>query len=627
MQLHEQLSLFNKNHLKTLTKLIPSSLKKSASGEAKDGYIKQLCEALLGPNVQKLVDALSPTGKLALSHVIHDGWETLDEERFLAWHDQPSSLYPENRVYSTNPTWEPSPLWLFFYPPLSWAYDYPRPFGDGEPWRIPSDLVANLKKRIELPRQTLAPPEPLAAAPAKLTLSSPDRKKRIELELSLYDQHELAHQELLAVLELAQAGKLKFTGKRRKPSAATLRAVQDVLKSPEFLHDEHSWKSGAQLYPGLAHDRAWLLKLIGSRRANAWLELLCAAGLIDLHDNGKVTINAQGISIQHEPAERAIRRVWERWLMSSQATDELEWIFDLKGFRPDYPGLYPLSIRRQRLHDQLAALTPARWYELTTLTRTMIANGNFTWSMDDAGGLYLGDRFNTLSGRASWPLGVSSLKLLLGDIAATLGLVALRHFNPALELTRLNEQGILTPYDHIFAIKLTPLGEAVFLADEPLEALDEAALGELHVQPDRSIVATGHLPGELSLLLDEFTLSTGPLTWKLDRKTLLKAHEQGKDIERFERELLKAAQQDKLPKTVKSFFEDAHRRATMIQAPKALLCVEFKEKAVAYELAHDKKLKDIVELYKERFLLLDEVHLKTLRSVARKLDYAFPTQD
>lgn len=156
-----------------------------------------------------------------------------------------------------------------------------------------------------------------------------------------------------------------------------------------------------------------------------------------------------------------------------------------------------------------------------------------------------------------------------------------------------------------------------------LDALDVSVQAQLHIQPDQSIVATGPLPGELVLLLDGFAKSTGPLTWKLDRKLLLKAHERGDSIEDFEQRLLKAVEQERLPKTVKVLFDDAKRRARMIQAPRPAQLFRFEDKAVALELAHDKKLKELVQLLDEHTLVIAPKDIKTLKSVARKAGYAF----
>lgn len=118
-------------------------------------------------------------------------------------------------------------------------------------------------------------------------------------------EHE-AQSNLLAVLRLCAAGKLRCSEKTRRPGAATVAVVGDVLAGGDFYRDE-------------------------AISAFAWPMLLQAGGLAEL-TGGRLAPTARGRAALTRPPHLTLAQLWQRWLNNS-LLDEFSRVEEIKGQR------------------------------------------------------------------------------------------------------------------------------------------------------------------------------------------------------------------------------------------------------------------------------------------------------
>ncbi|MFE0705269.1 hypothetical protein [Streptomyces sp. NPDC058872] len=312
-----------------------------------------------------------------------------------------------------------------------------------------------------------------------------------------HTEHE-AQGNLLTVLRLCMTGKLRCSEKTRRPSAATVSAVADVLDGGDF-------------YP---HEAI---------AAFAWPMLLQAGGLAQL-TGGRLVLTTRGRAALTRPPHLTIPQLWQRWLNNS-LLDEFSRVEEIKGQR-SANVLTAAKPRRKLVGQALAGLTPGEWMSIDGLFTDMRAAGldpvvhrseRALWK------LYLEDpQYGSLGydGYHGWSLlqGRYTLAVFF-EYAATLGLIDIEYVPPvgARDDYRDNWGGDyldrLSRYDGLSALRLNPLGaHAVGLTDDYAPAQVPASAvptGRVTVLASFDIVALDGLPSADTLLLDATGKRTG----------------------------------------------------------------------------------------------------------------------
>lgn len=139
-----------------------------------------------------------------------------------------------------------------------------------------------------------------------------------------------AQANLHAVLQLCASGKLRSSEKTRRPSAATVTAVADVLSAGDFYRD----------HPIAAY---------------AWPLLIHAGGLAEQAGN-RLQLTARGRDALAKPAAGTVRALWQRWLRHG-LIDEMNRIEAIKGQRATNV-LTAVKSRRQTVAAELADCAP-----------------------------------------------------------------------------------------------------------------------------------------------------------------------------------------------------------------------------------------------------------------------------
>ena len=292
---------------------------------------------------------------------------------------------------------------------------------------------------------------------------------------------------LVAVLELAADGQVRCSSATRRPLAATVRLVEDVLVAGDYYDRRDEGEPIA---------------------AFAWPMLLQAGGLAALA-RGDGSAVPQGDSIPPAPPGRPPRRgmagrvleltprgevvlarpsyqalgaLWERWLRSV-SQDEFSRIEAVRGQRRTGTLTNP-GRRRAAVADGLAALVPGVWVEVDALFAVLraqpaplvVAASPLTrWR------LHLGDpRHGSLgpAGATAWNVLEGRYALCaLFEYAATLGVVdvaytaARRARDDYRELWGADGYDSLSRYDGLAAIRVNELGAAILHEPGTLPAL------------------------------------------------------------------------------------------------------------------------------------------------------------
>ena len=262
---------------------------------------------------------------------------------------------------------------------------------------------------------------------------------------------------LVSVLELAADGQVRYSASTRRPTAATVKLVEDVLVAGDF------YDSGEPI------------------AAFAWPLLIQVGGLVRLVGT-RLELSSRGHAALARPSYEALGALWARWL-GSVSTDELARIEAIKGQRK--PGTLTSAItRRAAVAAALAALQPGAWTGAGKLLASLHAQQPplvAARSLRALWRLYVVDSyFGSLgyAGSRTWDLVEGRYALcVLFEYAATLGLIDVAYTDPRgarddyRALWGADQLSCLSRYDGLSAVRVNELGAAVLHDPDSLPGL------------------------------------------------------------------------------------------------------------------------------------------------------------
>ena len=262
---------------------------------------------------------------------------------------------------------------------------------------------------------------------------------------------------LVCVLELAADGQVRYSASTRRPTAATVKLVEDVLVAGDF------YDSGESI------------------AAFAWPLLIQVGGLARLAGT-RLELSPRGRAALARPSYEALGALWARWL-GSVSTDELARIEAIKGQRK--PGTLTSAItRRAAVAAALAALQPGAWTGAGKLLASLRAQQPplvAARSLRALWRLYVVDSyFGSLghAGSRTWDLVEGRYALcVLFEYAATLGLIDVAYTDPRgarddyRALWGADQLSCLSRYDGLSAVRVNELGAAVLHDPDALPGL------------------------------------------------------------------------------------------------------------------------------------------------------------
>src|SRR2546430_212997 len=176
--------------------------------------------------------------------------------------------------------------------------------------------------------------------PVALTDTGPLRTAG-EHRIRLTESEALAN--VRTVLELGAGGELRSSDKTSRPSAATMRTLDEHLAGGDFYADDPI-------------------------ASFAWPLLVQAGGLAAI-EAGRLRLTAKGRTAARSPMPEVIRALWRRWL-SHGVIDEFSRIEQIKGQRAANV-LTAVKPRRQVVADTLTELPVGEWVGVDALFTSM----------------------------------------------------------------------------------------------------------------------------------------------------------------------------------------------------------------------------------------------------------------
>lgn len=415
---------------------------------------------------------------------------------------------------------------------------------------------------------------------------------------------------LVAVLRLCQTGRLTCSATTRRPSAATVRAVADVLVAGDFYPDD-------------------------AMAAFAWPLLLQAGGLARLEGN-RLVLTPKGRAALGRPAHEVIRAIWDRWPRHAPI-DELGRVERIKGQKAA-AALSAAGPRRSAAAAALRHCPPGEWIGIDALFSVVRRREPMTVARSERAlwKLYVADpEYGSLGydGLHDWPiLEGRYLLAVLFEYAATLGLLDVEYLLPAgarddfSELYGADWIDALSRYDGLQAVRLTPLGAyAAGLSETYAPAEPAAPARGLQVLPNLDVVALGDLAPADRLVLDAFADRASERVWTLSMAALLSAVDAG----RSPRELaafLDARAVHGVPAAVRTLVDDVEARAGRVRDLGLQRVVECADAQLATLLMRDRAMEARCTRVGERHLLVDPADEGKVRAALLRLGHPLGPQ-
>lgn len=414
---------------------------------------------------------------------------------------------------------------------------------------------------------------------------------------------------VLAVLQLSGAGRLRCSEKTQRPSAATVVAVAEMLVGGDF-------------YPA------------NPIAAFAWPLLIQAGGLAELA-GGRLRLTAKGRAALGKPPAETIRALWRSWI-GKAVIDEFSRIEHIKGQRTANTLTSPKT-RRQTVAAALATCPVGEWVPVNDLFTRMRRGGlSPTVARSDRAlwRLYIADaQYGSLgyTGFGDWAIleGRYTLAVLF-EYAGTLGLFDVDYTDPAGARDDFrgnwgtDDLDYLSRYDGLFAIRLNALGAYVFgLTERYQQPAGPALEGTLKVLPNLDVVVTGELPPADRLVLDGYAQRTADRVWALRDASLLAAFEAGRSLDQL-REFLTARASNELPNPVTTLLADVERRAVRVRDLGVVRLVECTDPALAALIANDRRMRGLCRPVGERHLAVTIEREPEFRTALRALGHVLP---
>jgi len=486
--------------------------------------------------------------------------------------------------------------------------------------RMPRDLRGWLKAFVPAPRAARiktadGPPDTLSQG---WTNGQTNQEETVEIPVIRAEMERAAQHDLLAVLRLVDAGKVRVSDKTKQATAAGARAITAVLQGGDF-------------YPPVESSDPCTTEP-GPIKAFAWPLILQAAGLAEASGT-KLQLTAAGRKALTSPPHETIRRAWNRWLKTTML-DEFNRVHTIKGQTgKGKRQMTAVSGRRQVIAEALATCPPHEWLAFDEFSRFMRASGHQFEVARDLWHLYISDpNYGSLgySGCGDWPI-VQGRYLLafLFEYAATLGLVDVAYIRPAGarddygKLWGVDDLDCLSIYDGLLYLRLNGLGAwCLGLSDayapSPLEVRQV-----LRVLPNRDVVAVEPLDPADTLFVEQFATQASDAVWRIEPAKLLEMLEQGHAVAEVD-EFLTARSGDRLPDNVAVLLKEMGERASQLVDLGPARLIEARDAALMQLVANDSRLKSLCLPAGERYLAIPADSEAAFRRALRELGYGLP---
>jgi hypothetical protein len=594
-------------HLKPLVELVADEVPKR-----KPELVAFLTNYMKHPeNVRALYEGLEPLGQLAVREAAHDPKGSLNRDRFIARHGRVPQF--EKPDPNTRDRWSdyyghrrPTTLRLFF------------PKGDN----LPTDLRALLLTFVPPPAEFTLPtlPEP----PATVTISwrgwsdSRSVRESEEVPLRVRETAREALHDVRAVLRLVEAGRVRVSDKKKQPTAASMRALADVLQGGDFYTAED--QDERDYHP--SHDLAI--------KAFAWPMIVQAAGLAQ-KTGDELELTPAGRKALSGPAPEVLRAAWKKWRVTN-LLDEFSRVEAIKG--QGKGGLSALADRRRAVLDGLVACPAGAWFAVDDFFRFLRATDrDFTLSHRPHE-LYIAEHYYGNLGDVGddlwYILQGRYILAVLFEYAATLGLIDVGYLAPQgarddyTGRWGTDEYEYLSRYDGLKYVRINALGAWLLGQAERYEPPAPVVERVLQVLPNLEVVVRQPpLAPSDRLVLERFAEPQSEGVWRLTADKAPPVLEEGGALDELE-EFLAARSAEALPQPVQVFLADLRRRAGRLRDLGLARLVECADAGLARELAADPQLRGKAWPAGERWLVFRTEDEAAVRKALKRLGHVLP---
>jgi hypothetical protein len=561
--------------------------------------------------VRALYERLDPVAQKAVQEATFHPKGLLDRDKFTAHYGQEPAFHepsPKERssFYDYERHTRPTHLALFF-PRYDWLPTDVRKLLFAF---VPSPPAFTLPTLAELPatvRQTWMTCK--GNSPVEESADVPPRVRAMARE---------AEHDLRAVLRLVEAGRVRVSDKKRQPTAASQKAVAEVLTGGDFYTTEDQDES--------KYDPAFDLAL----KAFAWPMLLQAAGLAR-KSGDELTLTPAGRKSLVGAAAEVIRAVYRKW-RTSTLLDEFSRVETIKG--QGKGGLSALCSRRKAVLDGLAACPAGAWFAVDDFFRFLRATDRDFVLAHRPYELYIAEHYYGNLGYESehaWEqLQGRYILAVLFEYVATLGLIDVAYQPPQGVRTDFHDRwgaddlSCLSRYDGLLYLHINPLGLWCLGLTERYQTPPPPVVDVLQVLANLEIAVTKPpLPAADRLVLDRFAEPQSECVWKLTSAKLLAVLEEGGTLDELE-EFLKAHSMAPLPHTVEVFLQDQRVRASRLRDLGTARLIECADATLAQMLASDPQLRGKCHAAGERWLVFGMEDEAVVRRGLRRLGHVLP---
>jgi hypothetical protein len=483
---------------------------------------------------------------------------------------------------------------------------------------LPDELRPLLKAFVPPPRaprvQTVDQPQ--AAVTHRQYDHVEGKSVAVEVPVVCLETERAAQYDLLAVLRLIDAGKIRASAKTMWVTAAGARAIAKILY-------------GGDYYPPDMPLQDWGDTAVGPIKAFAWPLIVQSAGLVELAGT-RLQLTAAGSRALRASPHHVLRGAWGRWL-GTTLLDEFRRIDLIKGQTgKGRRGMTAVADRRATIAAALSECPTGEWIAVDEFSRYMRASGHTFEVTHDLFSLYIYDHYYGhlgYTGRGGWSI-VQKRYILafLFEYAATMGLIDVAYLPPAGvrddwgDMWGTDDLNALSRYDGLLAFRINGLGAwCLGQADEYVPA-PFAEHPALKVLPNMEVVAVEALPPSDVLYLEGFAEPTADRVWAIRREKVLEALEGGERADEII-SFLRAKSVTPLSENVVANLAEWGDRASRLALCGPALWIEVQDAALAQLVANDSRTRSLCMLAGERHLVVPAEAEIAFRRALHELGY------
>lgn len=566
----------------------PRSVKKA-------DLIDALMAAFAGNGLKTIWASLEDLEKSAVAEACHAPGQVYDETRFKAkYGETPSFCNPPNtdRNYGRN-------SWNSNYATFLNVFLYSTKDSSGR--IVPVELAERLRAFVPKPEE-----------PSILTLEA----LTPEEGLYLRETEPEALSEVMALLRLAEQGKLQISDKTGMVSAAGCRKILECLSGGDFFPPEVA----------NVPDRKSYDQEIGVIKPIGWARLLQTGGYFS-STGTKSKLTPSGIKALSLEPHAIIRHLWAKWL-GNTSYDEFNRIDDIKG-QQKKGHMTAKPPRRQAIEDALLDCPANKWIDLKNFSNHMLATGYEFEVSKNLWKLYLGqERYGSFGyeGYGEWHIvQFRYILCLLFEYAATLGLIDIAYVHPRNGLKDFREQWgtdsleWLSRYDGLRAFRITNLGAFCIGLTSYFKPTHPSSSLELSVLPNLSIrLQSGTPQAAEKLLLQTWAEPVGTDAWQLEPSRAREAVERGQSATDFA-DFLQKCDRQPLPETVRGFLKSCESDGKALRVSGEASLFECRDVNTCAMICAQPQLQNRCLQCGETQLAVPAEHLATFRKVVRSL--------